>query len=245
MTDDRLEAALRTLGTQLDVPEPPDLTAAVLDRLDEEPVSSPHRWRPAHRIAAAVAAALLVLATAMAVSPTVRAAVFDLLRIGGVEIHENQPPPVTPPVSVDPPLPGERDVTLAQARTEAHFPLKLPAALGPPVTVRLIEDARVVSMAFESPHGEVRVDQFDGGLAPMFAKFAYAADVRDVTVRGTHGIWVDRPHPVLYTDEDGQFHDETARLSGSSLIWEKDGITYRVEGDLTQAQALEIGESLH
>jgi len=243
VTDDRLEAALRALGTRLDVPEPPDVTAAVLDRLDE--AEPPRRWRPVHKIAAAAAAALLALATAMAVSPTVRAAVFDLLRIGGVEIHENQPPPVTPPVSVEPPLPGERDVTLAEARAQAAFPLRLPSALDPPVTVRLIDDARVVSMAFDSPHGQVRIDQFDGRLDPMFTKFTYAEDIHRLFVQGVPGIWVDRPHPVLYTDESGALRDETARLSGSTLIWEKDGLTYRVEGDLTQEQAVEIAESLH
>jgi hypothetical protein len=33
-------------------------------------------------------------------------------------------------------------------------------------------------------------------------------------------------------------------MAGSTLIWEKDGITYRVEGDLTQQQAITIAESL-
>lgn len=243
MTDDQLETALRALGTRLDVPEPSDLTDAVLARLDEdEPVRG--GWRPVHRVAAAVVAALVVLATAMAVSPTVRAAVYDLLRIGGVGINENQPPPVTPTVSVDPPLPGERDVPLAQARAVARFPLRLPERLGPPVTVRLIEDARVVSLAFASPHGQVRVDECDGGLDPLFTKFASAEDVHHVTVLGVPGVWVNRPHPVFFTDETGQMREETARLSGSTLIWEKDGVTYRVEGDLTQAQAVAIAESL-
>ena len=242
MTDDQLEAALRTLGTRLDVPEPPDLTGDVLARLDEPPRRP--GWRPVHRIAAAVVAAVLALATAMAVSPTVRAAVYDLFRIGGVEIHENEPPPVTPTVSVDPPLPGERDVALAAARQAADFPLKVPSALDPPATVRLIDDARVVSMGFASPHGEVRVDQFDGGLAPMFAKFTHADDVHHVTVLGVPGVWVDRPHPVFYTDETGTMREESARLAGSTLIWESGGITYRVEGDLTQAQAITIAESL-
>jgi hypothetical protein len=242
VTDDQLEAALRTLGTRLDVPAPPDMVDDVLARLDE-PVEAP-RWGPVHRIAAAVVAALLVLATAMAVSPTVRAAVYDLFRIGGVEIHENEKPPVTPSVSVDPPLAGQRDVTLAEARREADFPLRLPTTLDPPVTVRLIEGARVVSMAFGSAHGQVRVDQFDGGLDPMFTKFTNADDMHRVFVQGVPGVWVDRPHPVFYTDETGRMREETARLSGSSLIWEKDGITYRVEGDLTQAQAVDIAESL-
>jgi hypothetical protein len=237
VTDD-LETTLRALGTRLDVPETPGMTDAVLARLDEKP--SP-RW---HRVVAAAVAALVALATAMAVSPAVRAAVYDLLRIGGVEIHENEPAPVTPVPSVDPPLPGEHDVTLDEARRELDFSLRLPKDLGQPATVRLIDGARVVSMAFGSAHGQVRIDEFDGGLAPMFAKFTLAADVYQVTVAGTPAVWVDRPHPVLYDDRDGIMHEETARIAGSTLIFEKDGVTYRVEGDLTEHQAIEIAESL-
>ena len=245
---DELENALRALGTRLDVPEAPDPTGAVLARLDEPaPESGPRAgWRPVHRLVAAAVALLVALGAAMAVSPAVRAAVYDLLRIGGVEIHENEPAPVVPrDPSVDPPLLGERDVTLDQAREAAGFPLRTPDGLGEPATVRLIDGARVVSMAYRTAHGEVRIDQFDGGLAPMFAKFTTAVDVSHVAVEDTHGVWVARPHPVLYVDRDGVVRDESARLADSTLIWEKDGITYRVEGDLTEDRAITIAESLH
>lgn len=236
MADD-LESALRSLGARLDVPDPPPVTDAVLARLR---APAPRR-RTARRLVTVAVAALVALAAAMAVSPAVRAAVFDFLRVGAVEIHENQPPPVTPPVtSLDPPLPGERDVTLAQARAATGFPLRVPAGLGDPDTVRLTDDARVVTMTF----GGVRVDQFDGGLDPMFTKFASAADVHHVTVDDRPAIWVDRPHPVFWVDRDGVMHEEAARLAGSTLVWERDGITYRVEGDLTQARAVALAESM-
>jgi hypothetical protein len=239
-TDDELAAALRTLGTRLDVPDPPEVTGSVLARLDEP---ARVRWRTGHRLVAAAVAAVVALATAMVVSPAVRAAVYDLLRIGGVEIHENQPAPVTP-LSMEPPLPGERDVTLAEARAAARFPLRLPTDLGEPATVRLIDDAEIVSMAFDSAHGPVRVDQFDGGLDPVFTKFATAPDVHHVTVSGGPAVWVDRPHVVIYTDRDGQSRQESARLAGSTLVWERDGVTYRVEGELTDQQAIAIAESM-
>ncbi|MFI7673341.1 hypothetical protein [Actinophytocola sp. NPDC049390] len=229
---DALESALHALGTRLDVPDPPDVTDAVLARIA---TPAPTRWW--RRVLAAVVAAVVALATAMVVSPAVRATVLDFLRIGGVEI-QHQPAPVTP--SLDPPLPNERDVTLDQARAAVDFPLRLPTGLGPPGAVRLVDGDRVVTMAFSG----VRVDQFDGGLAPMFTKFTHAVDVHHVTVDGTPAIWVDRPHPVLYTDRDGTLRDESARLAGSTLIWERDGVTYRVEGDLTRERAIAIGESL-
>lgn len=242
MTDD-LEATLRTLSTRLDVPPPPDVTDAVLARLDEPP-PAPAGWRPVHRLVAAAVAALVALATAMVISPAVRAAVFDFLRIGGVEIQENQPAPVTP--TVDPPQPGERDVTLAQARAEAAFPLKLPTELGEPANVRLIDGTppRVVSMIFSGAEGTVHLDQFDGGLDPMFTKFASADDIHRTDVDGAPAIWVDRPHVVIFDDRDGNLQEATARMAGSTLIWETYGITYRVEGDLTEAQAVKIAESM-
>lgn len=233
MADD-LESALRSLGARLDVPDPPQVTEKVLARLTEP---APPVWP--RRLLTAAVAAVAALATAMVVSPAVRAAVFDFFRIGGVEIHQDEPAPVTP--SLDPPLPGERDVTLAEAVAATGFPLRLPSDLGPPGAVRLIDGGRVVTMAF----GDVRIDQFDGGLAPMFTKFTHAADVHHVTVDGVPAIWVGRPHPVLYTDRDGTVRDESARLAGTTLIWERDGITYRVEGDLTQRRAIEIAESMY
>jgi hypothetical protein len=110
--------------------------------------------------------------------------------------------------------------------------------------VRLIDDARVVSMAFGSAHGTVRVDQFDGGLHPIFTKVAGASDVRHVTVSDLPAVWVGRPHPVIYTDRDGTMREESARLAGNTLIWEDNGTTYRVEGDLTRQQAITIAESM-
>jgi len=237
---DDLESALRDLGTRLDVPPPPDVTTAVLSRLDEKH----SRWRPVHRLVAAAVAAAVALATAMVVSPAVRAAVYDLLRIGSVEIYENQQAPASLTPSVDAPLPGERDVSLAEARGLADFPLRLPTKLGPPATVRLVDGGRVISMAFASPHGQIRVDEIDGGLDPMFRKFASADDIHHVTVADRPAVWVDRPHVVIYTDRDGTMRQESARLAGSTLIWDDNGVTYRVEGELTQHQAIELAESL-
>lgn len=231
MSDD-LQASLRDLGRRLDVPPTPDVTTAVLNRLDAPAPSS----RRVPRLVTAAIAALLALATAMVVSPAVRAAVFDLLRIGGVDIHQNEPGPPT----VETPQLGDRDLSQADAREAVDFALRLPAGLGEPDTVRVTDD-RVVSMSF----GDIRIDQFDGGLDPVFEKFAMAEDIHRISVGDQPGIWVDRPHTVIYIDEQGVTREEAARLAASTLIWEDDGVTYRVEGDLTQPEALAIAESMN
>jgi hypothetical protein len=236
-TDHLPETALRELSTRLDVPPPPDesrLTAAVLASLDEPP-----RRRPtlAPRLAAAAVALLLALGVAMAVSPEVRAAVLDFLRIGAVEVTDQ---PRQPSSSDEALLPGEHAVTLDRAREQANFPLRLPSALGDPDAVHVADDARVVTLLYDG----VRVDQFEGGLDPMYRKQYPLEEAVPTRVDGWQGVWLPDPHPVHYLGRDGRTHEQPARLAGSTLIWEESGLTYRVEGDLTRSEAVTIAESM-
>jgi hypothetical protein len=240
--DERVEAALRELGGHLDVPEPPaNLATTVLARLDEPAQRPAPRVLP--RLVAAALALLVALAVAVAVSPTVRAAVLDLFRIGGVEIHYT-PPPVTP-TAPDTAQPGERDLSLDAARAAVPFPIRVPALLGDPGSVRVIDSAdggppRVVSLRYDN----ARVDEIDGRISPVFEKFLRAPDVVRTDVDGVPAVWIPRPHPVLYVDEHGTVHEEAARLAAKTLIWEENGLTYRLEGDLTQDQAATIAAAL-
>jgi len=243
--DERIEAALREVGGRLAVPDAPaSLATAVLARL-EEPAPVSRRLRPGlvPRLVAAVVALLLALGVVMAVSPTVRAAVFDFLRIGGVEIHY-EPPPVEPTTD-DPAAPGERDVTLDQARAAVPFDVRVPALLGDPDKVRLLSDVdgappRAVSLHYS----DARVDEFPGRVSPLFEKFTRQPDVVRTDVDGAPAVWIPRPHPVLYVDVHGDIQEEAARLAAKTLIWEANGMTYRVEGDFTQQQAERIARSL-
>ncbi|MCE7008286.1 hypothetical protein LWC34_36550 [Kibdelosporangium philippinense] len=220
MTDDQLEAALRQLD--IDVPEPPDVQAAVLARLSE-----PRRsiLRP---ILVTAAAVLLAFGVAFAVSPEVRAAVTDILRFAGIEFQQDAPPPL-PPV---PTVPGEKTITLAEARQ--RFDVKLPSALGQPQEIRATD--RVISLLYK----DKRLDQFDGEFGPAMEKFAYAQDIERVTVNGTPGLWIPRPHEILYVDRDGQWQHESARMSGKTLMWQEGGVTLRLEGDFSKEEALRL-----
>ncbi|HEV7650240.1 MAG TPA: hypothetical protein VGP26_19000 [Actinophytocola sp.] len=241
---DRVEAALREVGSRLAVPEPPDdLATIVLARLDEPARRPAGRVLP--RLVAAALALLAALAVAMAVSPTVRAAVLDFLRFGGVDIHF-APPPVAP-TNTGTALPGERDVSLARARSAVDFDIRVPRLLGEPASVRVIENVpddgtppRVVSLRYDN----ARVDEFDGRISPVFEKFTHADDVVRTTVRGAPALWVPRAHPILYVDAHGVVHEEAARLAARTLIWEENGLSYRIEGDLTRQQAVAIAESM-
>jgi hypothetical protein len=244
-----LAAELRDLGQRLDVPEPPDLRSAVLDRL-----AAPHGPAPARRIGfprwpvrrwltAAVSAALVC--ALVAVSPA-RAAVADavtgLLRFAGIEIRSERGPAVLPTPS---PVPSVRDVGLAEARRLAKFPVRVPDRLGEPERVSVADPApdgapRVVSLFYRG--GAIRLDEFDGELEPSFMK--QAPNAQWIDLGGLPAVWFAVPHAVTYVDRTGTVRVETARLAGPTLIWTDGAASYRLEGVANRDEALRIAESL-
>jgi hypothetical protein len=230
MTDDQLEAALRDLGTSIDVPATPDVTASVRTRLSTKPRL---KLRP---VLTTVLAILLAFAVALAVSPEVRAGVAQFLRFAGIEFTSEPPPPLpTTPITTQLP-PGERVVTLEEARKLARFPVTVPKALGEPKEVHVSE--RVVSLVYDN----ARVDECDGTISPIMRKFTFA-DLEEVQVNGTVGYWVGAPHEVIYVDSNGTDRTETARMSAKTLVWEVGKVTYRLEGDFTKEQAISIASA--
>ncbi len=57
------------------------------------------------------------------------------------------------------------------------------------------------------------------------------------------GAWFQGPHVVMFQDRDGRFHDSQARLAGSTLVWQDGDVTLRLEGRLTEAEALRIART--
>ena len=255
---DPLEAELYELGRYLDVPPAPPVVAAVRARLETGDPGSARRhraWRQAVLKAAAIAA--VFVAGLLVVSPQVRAAVADLLRFAGIEIHQNGEEPPVPADSRYAPLPGERVVTLETARELADFRILVPTGLGEPdvVTVADGEPPRVVSLLYydgAAPSAgptpvradpDVRIDEFHGTISPVFSKYV-DAKAEPIALGAYLAFWIDQPHPVLYVDRNGEFQEETTRLSGPSLIVEMGGTTVRIEADFGKDRAIEVARSL-
>jgi len=248
--DPRLEAALRDLAQRLKVPAPPDVTASVRARLVASPARAYRaRWLP--RLAIAAGAALFAVAVAATASPEVRAAIVNLLRFAGVEVRQ-EPGPTPTGHGV---LPGERTISLAEARQLAAFPVYVPTAFGPPEEVRISDGQppRVVSLVYRPGSGRpqpatdgiaVRLDEFDGQIAPVFEKFASGPGIERVRVANGDGVWVPGPHEVVYVDRSGQWRTESARLAANTLIWQLDRVTLRLEGRFTKAEALTVASSV-
>ncbi|NKE60733.1 hypothetical protein FXN61_29675 [Lentzea sp. PSKA42] len=219
MIDDDLGAALRDLGQKIHVPEPPDLTASVLTRINAP--------RKRNRWLAALVAAVTAFAIAFAVSPAVRAGVQQILEFAGVEFRTEAPR------SVAPPLPSQ-EVSLDEAKKQMPFEIHLPRELGTPDKIT-VHEGRFVTLYY----GELRLDQFDGTIRSALGKLLHAEGVEQIGDK----VWIPYPHVFFYIDRNGEWHDEQPHGAGQTLIWQRDQVTMRLEGDLTKERALEISAS--
>ncbi|WP_435055044.1 hypothetical protein [Micromonospora aurantiaca (nom. illeg.)] len=235
---DDLERELRELTGWLEPARTPDLTDRVRARLDAP--APRRRWR---YVLAGALAALLVAALPPG-RAAVAGAVTGLLRFSGVVIDTA---PAPPPAGTPSPLPAQHQVALAEAQRQVRFPIRVPARLGVPERV-LVADPdgagahRVVSLLYRG--GTVRLDAFDGSLDIVFHKRSVGAEVTLTQAGGEFAIWVGGPHALAYVDRSGTERVATARLSAATLIWERAGVSYRLEGDLTREQALDVASSL-
>ncbi len=242
---DVLAADLRSLGRS--VPDPavgPDLAATVVARLADEPVPAAPgalAWRvgPPVRARRRVLAVVVALVLAAVATPPVRAAVADWFGFGGVLVRQDPSPG---PTSAPPPPTVGAAAALDEAVALVAFDVVAPAELGTPDGVAVSADRRVLSMSWNgTADGDLRLDQFDGRLDYTVIKTT--PGVRFTSVGDDAALWFDAPHEVVILAPDGTRRAETARLAGRTLVWERDGTTIRLEGDLALGRALEIARS--
>jgi hypothetical protein len=248
---DAVESELRAVGRELAVPPASDPTAAVRRRLEGDMADRRHtpaprtgvlRWRLGWRAAVVVVAALLAVLIA---TPQGRAVIIHVFRFAGVELRQGPGPAHS---SRNAALPGERQVSLEQARHQVAFPILVPAALGRPGEVVVSDSGRVVSLIYRgTPYGLVRVDEFAGHLNQVyFEKFGQLSKMIKIEVNGTKGWWVKGPHELVYVTRSGLPAVSSARLTtGNTLIWGTGQVALRLEGKLSKAAALAIADSAH
>jgi len=237
-----LDRALRSLGSNIAFPDAPDLSTAVGWRIAALEAGQgerrPRRW---HRIALATAALVVAGVAVLGFSPRARSAVADLFDVAGIDIRYgafDDAPPLGENLRL-----GTR-VGLDQAQARADFPIRVPRALGDPVEVYL-RNGEIVSLVYD----DVLITEFAADVGDEFVvkKVPAGTVTKDVTVReDVPGFWfAGEPHALLYNDDDtGVNKVETLRLATNTLVWAEDGVTYRVEADITLAEALRIARSL-
>jgi hypothetical protein len=152
---------------------------------------------------------------------------------------------------------GER-VTLAEARRGVNFEVLLPAARGTPdeVYISNTPNGGRISLLYRPRSGlppaagsgvGLLVTEFRAGINDQLLRKGSGAGVtlEDVTVAGERGFWIQgKPHQLIFADDRGHFFQDSARLAGNTLLWQRGSLTLRVESGLPKAEALRIAESL-
>lgn len=256
---DELDLELRRLGERLEFPPTPDIASAVSARLRAGPVPIQTRARPVRRYLWLAAAALLLIAiAAWALSPGLRETVAGALGLPGIRIE------VVPgdPGATSPSGELERllgpSVSLDQAVRDAGFPLRLPTdqRLGAPTGIHLSvlpSGARMVSVIY--PAGvdlpatgadgaglllmQFPADQSSDGLLKQVAMTGEIAEAR---VNGIFAWWITGSSRLMLAPAPGE--DDISRPSANILLWEADGVVYRLETALPREDAVAIAESL-
>lgn len=251
-----VEERLRTAARDLAAMPVPDLEPAVRRRLA---APAPPRRLPAPRptLAATMAGVLLVLGV-LSAWPGARLAVADFLGLGGLRVEML---PERPPVGRD--LRLGRRLDLRALGDRVDFPVGVPAALGAPDEVWLDEDAvpgGQVTLLWrpraDLPASSTRstigalLTVLPAELEPgLLSKTVFQPDtvLTSVAVEGADGPgwWLSGPeHALVYRDADGRVRQERSRLAGDTLLWQAEGVLYRLESGLSLDAALAVAGSL-
>ena len=243
---DRLERDITLLSRAIAFPEAPALAARVRSRIDAErrlraPAPS---WQLALTAIAAVAVALAFVAGV--VSPA-RDAVADLFdRINIFETAE-VPKDLTREIS-------GTQVTLEEAQARLGLPLLLPgdAAAVEPDRV-LIQDFRSVKAAVlffrhsnGTPYALFETNAPVGKGLPIAGKGVLSSSqAQPVRGLGDEAYWLTGLRIVQYYDPSGSvIRDSVRATEENTLLWSANGRVFRIEGNLTQEQAIAIAKSL-
>lgn len=270
--DDRdLTAALRDVGEHLDlgpgatVDGRAALVTAVLDRLERldaieptEPTATRGRGglggdrggRGRGPLLVAAIAVVVVGIGLFALAPA-REAIAGWFGVDGLRITRTDDPPPAPDTAGPdrPTVPtGEESKDPAALADRLPFPLLLPASevAGPPVSARI--DPGVPSGLIEVRYRDftlVALASQPGGRPTVSKEIGPATTVEAVTVDGRPGLWLTgAPHQVSFIDPDGAVVLDSVRRAGDVLIWQHDGVTYRIEGLTSLAAALQVATAL-
>jgi hypothetical protein len=216
-----VERALRSV--EIEWPAAPALARRIRERVEQE--GAPRRRRPP-ALVLGFAAAVLAVAVAFAVPPA-RSAILEFLGLKGVEVRRVETLPAAAVSGFD----LGRRVTLAEAGELVDFPL--PSAGDPlAVYVRTPPAGGMVTLVYGTRERPVLVSAFRGTAVPFLEKLVGPrTDIEPVLAAGGVGYWISgAPHVLLYQDASGEIREDRGRRAGDVLLWERGGVTYRIEG---------------
>jgi hypothetical protein len=248
---DPLEKRLQQAVKMMVYPPTPDLSGKVRRRIE-------HRNPPYLLILRAAGFALAILVLAVVAIPSSRAVLADYLRVGVVRILPRSSEVSASPVDESGTLNAPTDfpnqlrglvgrTSLDEARMAVKFPILLPSFppdLGEPEDVYLQTEIPMVVLVWRDPDDslKVRLSLYEIAFDAVIVSKIEPEIVEETRVGDSFALWAKGPYLLQLTN--GSY--ELRRLvEGHTLVWEMDGITYRLETDLNLEEAIKIAESLH
>ena len=236
-----LEAALRDLGAELDLPAAPDLAATVGAEIRRQQLRR-HRTRTRlSMIAVAAAAALAALL----------AAVLPLTHEHEVPLASSKRPSVEVRLATHYGLGQPLDLDMLQQG--APFPVLLPTTSGfaTPDEVYFRRDYPMDSVALVyhaagRRHINSIITEFlgsPGGLADSLV----ASGAEPASVNDNSGAWVagtGGPPVFFYFDPGGRAREVSPNLRANTLVWQQGELTLRFETELSKRDAIRVAESM-
>jgi len=249
LSDAELEATLRDIGRGLETPDAPDLAARVRARIAD-------RREPRRPWILALAPALITLLVLAG-----GAAAVEVVRLRGVDVF--RVPAVTAPPRPSPSSSatarsldlGER-ASFGAAQTLVQ-PLYLSSdpIFGAPDEIYLRRGGNgQVSFVYapqpglpagSTGHGAL-VTQFRGVLDTSFIGKGVGpgSRIENVRVGDGPGVCIEgQAHLFFYRDGAGNILQETLRLAGNTLLWQRGDSLMRLEAEVGRQRALEIAAS--
>jgi hypothetical protein len=249
-----VESELRAFSHELDAAlEPIDLSSAVTRRLAESSARIPPRDGVRRRRLVGAFVATVALTATLAIPP-VRAAVTNFFEVGAVRVHEGPPPGGR--ATAGPLLLGEL-TTLDAAR--ARMPAVVPAARGFGSPDEIWFDGKaggIASLVYRAGPGlpaakhtdgiGLLVQEFTGDGSGFLHKYlTNGSHAQQVAVGPYEGVFITGgDHFLAYEDATGEGVTADGRLVGNALIFQREGLTIRIEGNLPLARMVAIGASL-
>lgn len=255
--DTELDARLRDLSRHVAFPPTPAI-ASVVTRSIESESRTPPRIDRSHYLFGA-AAVLVIIVIAIAAIPSSRHAVARWFDVPGIHISwsdESKRPDVQAEIRLGL---GE-NVSMDSAFDSAGFAFEVPttsnAARPDEIFYSQSTNRGSVSFVYLASDDFPAVEGTDVGL--LITQFAATSDsvwatkslyggqnMEIVRVDGTEAMWIPDTHVITIQPAGaGELNDPATRSTGSVLLWNHDGVTYRIEGNLSQEEMIAIAESM-
>ncbi len=121
------------------------------------------------------------------------------------------------------------------------------AGLGEPDTVYLRGDGLVTFVYGSIERPRLLLSQVRGSVWDGFVKKvgALGTSIEEVEVAGERGLFVSgEPHFVMYRDPNGVIQQDRAYLAGTTLLWNRGDVLFRLEADVDRDKALELARAV-